>query len=82
MRQALNQHLLKPADAALYANALNEVVDSFIVRLDQVRAESASGDQVADTAQLLYYFALEGILAGRGVWGRPCSLSGGPLGLL
>ncbi|XP_004576881.2 sterol 26-hydroxylase, mitochondrial [Ochotona princeps] len=60
-RQALNQHLLKPADAALYANALNEVVDSFIVRLDQVRAESASGDQVADMAEFLCYFALEAI---------------------
>lgn len=68
LRQALNQRLLKPAEAALYTDAFNEVIGDFITRLDQVRAESASGDQVPDIAHLLYNFALEGTLAGRG-WG-------------
>ncbi|XP_008582709.1 PREDICTED: sterol 26-hydroxylase, mitochondrial, partial [Galeopterus variegatus] len=61
LRQALNQRLLKPAEAALYTDALNEVVDGFMVRLAQLRAESASGDQVLDMAHLLYHFALEAI---------------------
>ncbi|KAL1770793.1 hypothetical protein HispidOSU_013665 [Sigmodon hispidus] len=61
LRQALSQRLLKPADAALYTDAFNEVIDDFITRLDQVRAESASGDQVPDIAHLLYNFALEAI---------------------
>lgn len=69
LRQALNKRLLKPAEAALYTNAFNEVIDDFITRLDQVRAESASGDHVPDMSHLLYNFALEGTLAGRG-WGQ------------
>lgn len=66
LRQVLNQRMLKPAEAALYTNALNEVIDSFMVRLNQIRAESVSGDQVPDMAHLFYYFALEGIYVGRG----------------
>nr|XP_045003949.1 sterol 26-hydroxylase, mitochondrial [Jaculus jaculus] len=61
LRQRLNQRLLKPAEAALYTNALNEVIDDFMIRLDQLRAESASGDQVLDMAHLFYHFALEAI---------------------
>ncbi|XP_036109612.1 sterol 26-hydroxylase, mitochondrial isoform X1 [Molossus molossus] len=61
LRQVLNQRILKPAEAALYTNALNEVVDSFMVRLNEIMAESDSGDQVPDMAQLFYYFALEAI---------------------
>ncbi|XP_041506682.1 sterol 26-hydroxylase, mitochondrial [Microtus oregoni] len=61
LRQALNQRLLKPAEAALYTDAFNEVIGDFITQLDQVRAESASGDQVPDIAHLLYNFALEAI---------------------
>lgn len=61
LRQALNQRMLKPAEAALYTDALNEVIDSFMVRLKELRAESASGDHVADTAHQFYYFALEAI---------------------
>lgn len=66
LRQALNQRLLKPAEAALYTDAFNEVIGDFLTRLDQVRAESASGDQVPDVAHLLYNLALEGTFAGRG----------------
>ncbi|XP_014439711.1 LOW QUALITY PROTEIN: sterol 26-hydroxylase, mitochondrial [Tupaia chinensis] len=61
LRQALNQRMLKPAEAALYTDALNEVIDDFVVHLDRMRAESASGDKVADVADLLYSFALEAI---------------------
>lgn len=60
LRQVLNQRMLKPAEAALYTDALNEVIDSFMTRLKQLRVESASGDQVPDMAQCFYYFALEG----------------------
>nr|KAF6336416.1 cytochrome P450 family 27 subfamily A member 1 [Myotis myotis] len=45
LRQVLNQRMLKPAEAALYTDALNEVIDSFMVRLNEIRAESSSGDQ-------------------------------------
>lgn len=61
LRQALNQRMLKPAEAVLYTDALNEVIDDFVVRLNQIRAESASGDQVPDVAHLFYHFALEAI---------------------
>ncbi|KAG8520905.1 Sterol 26-hydroxylase, mitochondrial, partial [Galemys pyrenaicus] len=61
LRQVLNQRILKPTEAALYADPLNEVVDDFMERLNHVRAESASGDQVSDMAHQLYNFALEAI---------------------
>lgn len=61
LRQVLNQRILKPAEAALYTDALNEVIDSFMARLNEIMAESDSGDQVPDMAQLFYYFALEAI---------------------
>ncbi|XP_077011275.1 sterol 26-hydroxylase, mitochondrial isoform X2 [Tamandua tetradactyla] len=61
LRQALNQRFLKPAEAALYTDALNEVASDFLVRLDQLRVQSPSGDQVPDTANLFNYAALEAI---------------------
>ncbi|XP_004469603.1 sterol 26-hydroxylase, mitochondrial-like [Dasypus novemcinctus] len=61
LRHALNQRLLKPAEAALYVDALNEVADDFLARLDQLRAQSISGDQVPDMAQFLYQVAFEAI---------------------
>ncbi|XP_045416019.1 sterol 26-hydroxylase, mitochondrial [Lemur catta] len=61
LRQALNQRLLKPTEAMLYTDALNEVVDDFMIRLDQLRAQSALGDHVPDMAHFFYYFALEAI---------------------
>jgi hypothetical protein len=70
LRQVLSRRLVKPADAVLYTDAINEVIDDFMVRLDQVQAESASGDQVPDMAHLFYHFALEGTLVGRETWGR------------
>lgn len=70
LRQVLNQRMLKPAEAALYTDVLNEVIDSFMTRLKQQRAESASGDLVPDMAQSFYYFALEGTCWERGWVGR------------
>ncbi|XP_007187996.1 sterol 26-hydroxylase, mitochondrial [Balaenoptera acutorostrata] len=61
LRQALNQRLLKPAEAALYTDALNEVIEDFMTRLNQQRAESASGDHVPDIAHHFYFFALEAV---------------------
>ncbi|XP_006906775.1 sterol 26-hydroxylase, mitochondrial isoform X1 [Pteropus alecto] len=61
LRQVLNQRMLKPDEAALYADVLNEVIDSFMARLKQLRAESASGDQVPDIAHQFYHFSLEAI---------------------
>lgn len=61
LRQALNRRILKPADAALYTNAINEVIDDFVARLDQILSESASGDLVPDMAHLFYHFAFEAI---------------------
>ncbi|XP_006867877.1 PREDICTED: sterol 26-hydroxylase, mitochondrial-like [Chrysochloris asiatica] len=61
LRQALNQRILKPTEAALYTNVLNEVIDDFLVRLNHVRAGSTSGDHVPDVAHLFYHFALEAI---------------------
>ncbi|XP_067596641.1 sterol 26-hydroxylase, mitochondrial isoform X2 [Pseudorca crassidens] len=61
LRQALNQRLLKPAEAALYTDALNEVIEDFMTRLNQQRAESASGDHVPDVAHNFYFFALEAV---------------------
>lgn len=66
LRQTLNQRMLKPAEAALYTDALNEVISDFMAQLKQRRAESASGDHVPDIAHQFYFFALEGTLVGRG----------------
>lgn len=62
--------MLKPAEAALYVDALNEVVDDFMARLKLLLGESASGDQVSDVAFHFYHFALEGTLVGRGPGGH------------
>ncbi|GAB5575991.1 sterol 26-hydroxylase [Prionailurus iriomotensis] len=61
LRQALNQRMLKPSEAALYTDALNEVIDDFLAHLNHLLAESASGDHVSDMAHHFYYFALEAI---------------------
>ena len=57
--------MLKPSEAALYTDAVNEVIDDFLAHLTRLLAESASGDQVSDMARQFYYFALEGTLVGR-----------------
>uniref|UniRef100_A0A8C3SH68 Uncharacterized protein n=1 Tax=Chelydra serpentina TaxID=8475 RepID=A0A8C3SH68_CHESE len=61
LRQVLNQRMLKPSEAMLYAGAINEVVSDLMARLQAERAGSPSGVLVGDLANLLYRFALEGI---------------------
>ncbi|XP_074047442.1 sterol 26-hydroxylase, mitochondrial [Macrotis lagotis] len=59
LRQALNPRMLKPSDAALYTDSLNEVVGDMLVRLEDVKAKSPSGDQVPDVAHFFYLLSLE-----------------------
>ncbi|XP_075789067.1 sterol 26-hydroxylase, mitochondrial [Pelodiscus sinensis] len=61
LRQILNQRMLKPSEAVLYAGAIGEVVTDLVARLQAERAASPSGVSVGDVANLLYRFALEGI---------------------
>uniref|UniRef100_F6WH61 Cytochrome P450 family 27 subfamily A member 1 n=1 Tax=Monodelphis domestica TaxID=13616 RepID=F6WH61_MONDO len=61
LRQALNSRMLKPSDAALYTDSLNEVIGDLLVQLEDIKAKSLSGDQVPDVANFFYFFALEAI---------------------
>ncbi|XP_072473910.1 sterol 26-hydroxylase, mitochondrial [Notamacropus eugenii] len=61
LRQTLNPRMLKPSDAALYTDSLNAVVGDMLVRLEDVKTKSPSGDQVPDVAHFFYLFALEAI---------------------
>ncbi|OCT63412.1 sterol 26-hydroxylase, mitochondrial-like [Xenopus laevis] len=61
LRSVLNKRMLKPAEAVLYTGVVNEVVTDFLVRLDEMRSETPSGDMVNDIPNALYRFAFEGI---------------------
>ncbi|XP_061465329.1 sterol 26-hydroxylase, mitochondrial [Rhineura floridana] len=61
LRQVLNKRMLKPSEAVLYADAINEVVSDLMVCLEAERKKSPSGVVVQDMASVLYRFALEGI---------------------
>ncbi|KAL8183025.1 UNVERIFIED_CONTAM: hypothetical protein K2H54_012478 [Gekko kuhli] len=61
LRQVLNRRMLKPSEAVLYADVINEVVSDLILHLEDARRKSPSGVMVQDVAQILYRFALEGI---------------------
>uniref|UniRef100_A0ACB8G1K2 Uncharacterized protein n=1 Tax=Sphaerodactylus townsendi TaxID=933632 RepID=A0ACB8G1K2_9SAUR len=61
LRQVLNKRMLKPAEAVLYADVINEVVSDLMVHLNNEREKSPSGVVVKDVANQLYRFALEGI---------------------
>ncbi|XP_048342883.1 sterol 26-hydroxylase, mitochondrial-like [Sphaerodactylus townsendi] len=61
LRQVLNKRMLKPSEAVLYADVINEVVSDLMVHLKDERKQSPSGVMIQDVAQILYRFALEGI---------------------
>ncbi|XP_054826542.1 sterol 26-hydroxylase, mitochondrial-like [Eublepharis macularius] len=61
LRQVLNKRMLKPSEAVLYADVINEVVTDLMVHLQNEREKSPCGVVVQDVANQLYRFALEGI---------------------
>uniref|UniRef100_A0A4X2JZF7 Cytochrome P450 family 27 subfamily A member 1 n=2 Tax=Vombatus ursinus TaxID=29139 RepID=A0A4X2JZF7_VOMUR len=61
LRQTLNPRMLKPSDAALYTDFLNDVVGDLLIRLEEIKAESPSGDRVPNVAHLFYLFSLEAV---------------------
>ncbi|XP_068931220.1 sterol 26-hydroxylase, mitochondrial isoform X2 [Petaurus breviceps papuanus] len=61
LRKALNPRMLKPSDAALYTDSLNDVIGDMLIQLEDIKAKSPSGDQVLDVAHFFYLFALEAI---------------------
>ncbi|XP_060629204.2 sterol 26-hydroxylase, mitochondrial [Anolis sagrei] len=61
LRQVLNQRMLKPSEAVLYADVINEVVSDLVIHLENERSKSPSGVMIQDIANVLYRFALEGI---------------------
>ncbi|XP_071978415.1 sterol 26-hydroxylase, mitochondrial-like [Engystomops pustulosus] len=60
-RSALNQKMLKPTDAAHYADSLNEIIPDLFNKIEEVRAQSPSGHMVENIAGLMYKFAFESI---------------------
>uniref|UniRef100_A0A8C5WC50 Sterol 26-hydroxylase, mitochondrial n=1 Tax=Leptobrachium leishanense TaxID=445787 RepID=A0A8C5WC50_9ANUR len=61
LRKVLNKRMLKPAEAKSYDKSINLIVTDFMIRLQERRKESPSGDMVYDVANELYRFAFEGI---------------------
>ncbi|XP_069588839.1 sterol 26-hydroxylase, mitochondrial-like [Ranitomeya imitator] len=61
LRTILNKKMLKPIEAKSYAGSINEVVSDFMVRLQELRRQSPTGDTVSDVNNELYRFAFEGV---------------------
>ncbi|KAM5153318.1 sterol 26-hydroxylase, mitochondrial [Mantella aurantiaca] len=61
LRTILNQRMLKPSEAKSYAGSINEIVTDFTARLQELRAESPTGDMITDVANEFYRFAFEGV---------------------
>ncbi|CAH2305241.1 sterol 26-hydroxylase, mitochondrial-like [Pelobates cultripes] len=61
LRTVLNTRMLKPGEALLYTDYINEVVTDFLLRLDELRENSSSGVMVEDVLKAMYRFAFEGI---------------------
>ena len=55
--------MLKPSEAVLYVDVINEVVSDLMTHLENERRKSTSGVVVQDIANVLYRFALEGTFA-------------------
>ncbi|XP_075685224.1 sterol 26-hydroxylase, mitochondrial-like [Rhinoderma darwinii] len=61
LRSILNKKMLKPTEAAHYADSLNEVIPDLFNKIQELRAESPSGLTVENVASLMYKFAFESI---------------------
>ncbi|KAG8537963.1 hypothetical protein GDO81_023503, partial [Engystomops pustulosus] len=61
LRSVLNKRMLKPKEAVLYTEVINEVVTDFLDMLDDMRKASPSGVMVNDLSNALYRFSFEGI---------------------
>ncbi|KAG9472423.1 hypothetical protein GDO78_019718 [Eleutherodactylus coqui] len=61
LRSVLNQKMLKPTEAAHYAESLNEIIPDLFNKIQELKAESPSGRTVENVAGLMYKFAFESI---------------------
>ncbi|XP_073503495.1 sterol 26-hydroxylase, mitochondrial-like isoform X1 [Phyllobates terribilis] len=61
LRSELNQKMIKPTEAAHYADPLNEIIPDLINKIQELRAKSPSGHTVQNVAGLMYKFAFESI---------------------
>ncbi|KAM8934041.1 sterol 26-hydroxylase, mitochondrial-like [Pelodytes ibericus] len=61
LRSVLNTRMLRPQEAVLYTDIINEVVTDFLILLDEMRKETPSGDMVNDISAALYKMSFEGV---------------------
>ncbi|XP_075141807.1 sterol 26-hydroxylase, mitochondrial-like [Leptodactylus fuscus] len=61
LRSVLNQKMLKPTEAANYAESLNDIIPDLFNKIQELKAQSPSGHTVENVAGLMYKFAFEGI---------------------
>ncbi|XP_075141808.1 sterol 26-hydroxylase, mitochondrial-like [Leptodactylus fuscus] len=61
LRSVLNQKMLKPTEAANYAESLNDIIPDLFNKIQELKAQSPSGHTVENVAGLMYKFAFESI---------------------